>query len=355
MGGGVSVEVLGEQDSIANPSGGKVIMSASLDEIPGVDYVAFSNELSQIMKSPPPFTDLVLKTKEYNEIDGNPDDFKFKVVLDGAKMKSYGFGDGEDVVAVNRRVTLNRKERKMECWEYMKKGDPATMTSFSVTNFLKDPFRIEGYLVVYPGHPDAAEDTPKEGKHFANEVAVGIWKGMFIDPICTTISRTKVKCTADQPASDGSGKLVIVSDRVDEYVTVDALTTGLLPFLKAFFEKMSSEDNPVDIKQDTENDIMVTANMPSPTGGKSSMVSTGSFNPETLEYKEEVTLSGTLARTRYIKIVWPRLESYVIQGASGERVSGGNYARDFTQFLNGLVEHAEQSSSLLSSVGSWFS
>merc|ERR1712196_551655 len=55
---------------------------------------------------------------------------------------------------------------------------------------------------------------------------------MFVDPICTTLSKTKVKCKGDQPSLSGDGSLVVVSDRIDELIgDEDTLKNAVFPFL----------------------------------------------------------------------------------------------------------------------------
>jgi len=360
----VSIDVFPNQDSVVKPDGGKVIMSASMEDTEGVNYLSFVNELIEIMKTPPPMTALVIKEHTTKDIEGNPDEFTVKIVLDGQKMAGYGFGDGTDQVVVNRHVKVCRDERWVDVWEYLNKDQPDLLTSYSRTCFLEDPFRLEAFSV---NHDERTEGT-KEGVRVSDDWAVKIWKDLFIDPICTTIKYTKVKCTADQPSLTGSGDLVIVSDRMDEHVSIDSVTkvliTHAIESVCLFVKDSRNEDGKPDVKESddgTTQEATLTAeweNAPQANGDgavaattKSFLEVNWSFNRTTSQFKAVTSMNGKLIRTQFANIVWPRMESYNVT-AEGERQSGGSSTREFTQFLNGLVAKGASTEGLFSG---WFS
>lgn len=360
----MSVDVLPNQESIVKPGGGNVIMSASLEDTEGVNYVSFVNELIEIMKTPPPMTDLVIKEHTTKDIGGNPEEFTVKIVLDGQKMAGYGFGDGIDQVVVNRHVKVCREERWVDVWEYLNKDQPELLTSYSRTCFLEDPFRLEAFSV---NHNERTGGT-KEGVRFADDLAVKIWKDFFIDPICTTIKFQKVKCTADQPSLTGNGDLVVVSDRIDEHVSIESVIKVLIPHVIentcSVVKDSRSEDGKPDVKESddgTTQEATLTAEWDNPpqvngdgeaaTTTKSFLEVNWSFNRTTSQFKVVTSMNGKLMRTQFATIVWPRMESYLVT-AEGERRSGGSYTRDFSSFVNGLVAKGASQEGLFSG---WFS
>jgi len=360
----VSIDVLPEQESVVKPGGGNVIMSASMQDTEGVNYLSFVNELIEIMKTPPPMTELVVKEHTTKDIEGNPDVFTVRITLDGQKMAGYGFGDGTDKIVVNRYVKVCRGERWVDVWEYLNNDQPDLLTSFSRTNFLEDPFRLEAFSVNH----DERNGGTKDGVRCSDETAVRIWKDFFIDPICTTIKFQKVKCTPDQPSLTGSGDLVVVSDRMDEHVSIDSVTKVLISHVIentcSVVKDSRSEDGKPDVKESddgTTQEATLTAEWVNPPQvnadgeaaptTKSFMEVNWSFNRTTSQFKAVTSMNGKLVRTQFATIVWPRMESYMLT-AEGERRSGGSYTRDFTSFLNGLVAKGASQEGLFSG---WFS
>jgi len=352
MGGGVSIDFEAEQDSVAEPGSGKVILSGSIEE--HCSYEAFLNELITLLSSCPPQADAVVKQRIYKEkVEGNPDEFSIKIVLDGALLQSYGFGDGDDSIAVNRDVKVDRAKRQLECWERGDKERPDRVSGHSMTRFLENPLRVEAYMDRFED-PESTESV----KGFGDD-EVNIWKYGFVDPICTILANTKVKCLADQPSKSCSGELVIMSAPMDEFVSCSALVSAMMPCIKENAEVMSGGAENVDIKENDDgsmHEMVIKGSIDLGDKGKKPTLTTCRFDKESMAYEEITEFDDKIAQKRFIRFfAEPHVtaECY-IENLKGERVHGKTAARDFQVFLNGVVTKAESSGGLFSAISSMF-
>jgi hypothetical protein len=343
MGGKISVTVEAEQDSISQPgSGRKVVLSEPLDqwEDKGVNYTSFLNELAQELSTAAPVVEPVVKEKVYKQVvEGNPDEFTFKVLLDGAKLSSWGVGDGTDTLVINRHVKINRAERKFEELGYLDPKDPAKLCYHAIGVFLENPFRVEAYQIKY--WPEAEGGTPS-GSRKADEAVAQLFVTVC-SSIVTRVVSSKIKCDSDVDSKTGNGSKVMLTNRIDEYVTMDKFKENMIevaillakevPYLKSeYFQK--SDDG-------MAATVTVTAGL---QDKDLTTVTKMTYDQSENEFTNESIVNGEVIMVSKMRIVWPQVEAYYI--INGERSSGGSSTRMFTFFVNQVVAKCESESSL---------
>jgi len=227
MGSGPSVEVQVEVDSISEP-GTKCCQTASLAEY---SYNTLVDELLDISRYPvDPMKEAVLKSCDV-QVHG-PDEFTVKVVLDGKKLDSYGYGkgDGTDRVDNWTRIVCNREKRCIDSYAivifpgmWIDEVDPKKQWIHSRTTFLEDPLRIEFYIDVLEG--------PEAGKRLANDMAKGSMMAYLYGALSNMQAR-KVKCRPDQDSIRDKGQKSVVSEPMDDHTDYDTFFTNWVDGMK---------------------------------------------------------------------------------------------------------------------------
>lgn len=213
MGTGPSVHA--DVDSPTMP-GMKSCVSDPLDEYCD-DIDAFFDELLAMMKEPVSLGEVaVLKKVELNE--QGSEECTVRVVLDGEKLLSYGFGssaspDGEDVTRIWQRLMWSRDKRYIEAQNY----DPAdgiTEHDRWRINLLSDPFRLEVVIL-------------KDFAGVGTKVVAWIMEEAWIKPILSIIKGRRVKIKRNVSSPFGGG-MSAVSEPLDRHIDFDALFEAVL-------------------------------------------------------------------------------------------------------------------------------
>mmetsp|Transcript_47979 Transcript_47979/g.126687 ORF Transcript_47979/g.126687 Transcript_47979/m.126687 type:complete len:334 (+) Transcript_47979:109-1110(+) len=213
MGSGSSVNLTPDADSVIEP-GTKVVMSEPLE----VDFgLLFDEYMDQLRYPVEPIKEYVLK--ECSVEEHGPDDFTVKVVLDGKKLDSYGYGrgDGVDNIDLWTRVTGDRAKR--EIWSrpivappgcYVDEVDtfkcPSTGAKTSFTS--ETPLRVEFWIEM------------AGGARLDQDIA----KGILLPPLggaMQGLGKQLVKVKPDMDATRGGGLKSVISDPFDELSTFD--------------------------------------------------------------------------------------------------------------------------------------
>lgn len=250
MGSGPSVELTPNADSELEP-GEKCVLSASLEEY---EYDVLVSEVMECMKYPiGPYKEPVLKAVEVEE--HGADDFTVKVILDGNKLDSFGYGkgDGTDRVDLWVRVTANREKRTLESHiivgepgAWINEVDPAQkVVAISKTLFNTDPLRLEFHIL--------ATET---GTRYAGDRAKAAIAGCLNTALGNLASR-KVKIFGDQPSLTNPDLKSCVSEPIDEHSDYDTFFTYLVEAIKAPPGPGSVETNEV-----SDSEFHVVRTMP---------------------------------------------------------------------------------------------
>jgi len=228
MGGGPSLPVLPDQDSIANP-GTKVVLSDDLSSV--TDFSTFFESLVEQLQNPlNPMLEFAVKSKEITE-HGSPDEFTIKIILDSQKLSAVGVGKSEnpDPMAVWQRVTVDRAAGKfvvrvlfLPSEAPSESEDKPLLTYYTTVN--RDPFRIESY----------SESLDGDG-NIVRACDEGTCKGLQFtcNPVYVLLQDQKVKVKADMPSRSDPSKTAVLSDPLDAETSMDYI-------VDKFWEVMAS-------------------------------------------------------------------------------------------------------------------
>jgi len=236
MGTSHSVELIPEQDSPSAP-GCKSVLTGSFDDLdPPVSAEAFLNELIEYLRWPvDPTTEAVLKS--CTVVENGTDDFTVKILVDGVKLDSYGYGkgDGTDRVRSWKRVKVDRAAMKVTTEDYVPEpalgawADEASDKEVIATahiQLLKDPTRGEFWVV------------DKEGnRHSGDGLAQGLyfWTDRVIGQLHAE-AKAKVKA-AQGKGMKHPGEDSIVTEPLDEHVDYDSFFDKMVTVIKEKLEK----------------------------------------------------------------------------------------------------------------------
>lgn len=251
MGAKPSVQMTADTDSVLEP-GTKVVMSEGLE----VDFDLLMDEYLEQHRYPiDSMKEYVLKSCDIEE--HGKDDFTVKVILDGKKLDSYGYGrgDGIDRIDLWTRVTADRTKR--ELWSrpivpppgaWADEVDQVTAGGGACSRFTtEEPMRCEFHIVL----PDGS----------AYEQAIDVVQPILGAAIME-VSKKKVKVKSDQDSIKASGEKSVVSEPMDEFTTYDEFWDKFIEVLKAGDAAVSPELVEV---SDSEFHTVVTDTITDPT------------------------------------------------------------------------------------------
>jgi len=215
MGSGPSL-ALSQADSPTEPGKPSIIS----EEIPHPFDAFWEEGVALLRENLDPQVIPVIKEVTVEEV--SPDEFTTKVLLDGAKLNSYGLGNpadpNSDRVYSLMRNTVKKKECliKNEIYAPHWVGEAATLQITAYAHFLQDPCRME-YWWIMPDGTRQADDTVQAGLQ------------NYVNTVMAELVEKKVPCKFDK------GKKCVISDAIDEsIVTYDNLFDGLVDTMKEF-------------------------------------------------------------------------------------------------------------------------
>lgn len=235
MGASHSVELMAEQES--TQPGMMSIISGPLDALdPPISREEAYEETIALLKYPmDPITEGLKKDLQVTQQDANT--FVMKLILDGKKLDSFGYGkgDGTDRVRFWKKVTCNRDkfsitvqdyvpERELGAWVTEAKEEVKASCEI---NFLQDPPQIEFCV-------------DQEGKRWADpETRDGLysWTDNILGGL-HAFKTAKVKVIPDQPSIKEKGLKSMVSEPMDEHVSYENFFPQMVKFTKDFLGKV---------------------------------------------------------------------------------------------------------------------
>lgn len=237
MGVSHSVELLEDQDSPTEP-GKKSIISASVDDLdPPVSGDQLISEYVAWLKKPiDPMTEAILKSCTVT--DDGPDACTVKVVLDGIKLDSYGYGkgDGTDRVRSWKKVVVDKAAGKVVTSDYVSEPalgawlDEATdkeVLATSTFQVLKDPTRIEFSVVT--------KDGERLSGAFLRDALYAL-TDRLIGEIHDQV-KAKVKVTCGK-AIKTAGEDSVISQPLDEHADYESYFDKMVAVLREKLEKI---------------------------------------------------------------------------------------------------------------------
>ncbi|CAK9082140.1 unnamed protein product [Durusdinium trenchii] len=203
------------------------IISGPLDALdpPISRKEAFDETMAMLRYPLDPISEGLLKELVLKDLDENT--FLLKVILDGKKLDSvgYGKGDGTDRVRYWKKVTVNPAAMSISVVDYVNDGEMGAwitdakeeVVSTCSVNFLEDPVQIEFCL-------------DKDGERLASpEHRDGMYP--WTDAIVANImsfKNAKVKVRPDAPSIKEKGLKSLVSEPMDEHVSYESFFAQLV-------------------------------------------------------------------------------------------------------------------------------
>lgn len=236
MGSGHSLP-LSKTNSLANP-GKESVVSDVID----CEYNAFLDEIMTNLKYPvPPHLEAVLKEVKLEE--PGPDEFEVQVILDPAKLQTYGFQNKEkpDLARVHyhNKVKLDRTARYIETINYKAywMGEALELQMNTRADFTKDPFQIDYFWTMPDGTRTADDMTLRALQPLVNQCM-------------SSLADRKVVMTVD------TSKKVFSCDPIDESITTYE------PFFDALIATMRSPLGGATVEDVMENKFKIVSNIP---------------------------------------------------------------------------------------------
>jgi len=217
MGNSHGVPLLADQPSPTEKESLSII-SGSFDDItPPVSGQAFLDECFSVLKRPVDnWAELVVKDCIVTE--HGPDEYEVKVLMDGAKLKSYGFGGAREDVCdrvIWKRVKVDRATQTLVTRDLSPNGrmgewaDKVTGNEVFATCHMKvvnEPTRLEIWVI------------DKDGKRFSDMLKpMHYWVDRILNNI-NAVATAAVKVKSGLSIRD-SGEVSVVSDPIDEHVS----------------------------------------------------------------------------------------------------------------------------------------
>eukprot|EP00429_Kryptoperidinium_foliaceum_P020571 CAMPEP_0176049428 /NCGR_PEP_ID=MMETSP0120_2-20121206/24561_1 /TAXON_ID=160619 /ORGANISM="Kryptoperidinium foliaceum, Strain CCMP 1326" /LENGTH=341 /DNA_ID=CAMNT_0017382855 /DNA_START=44 /DNA_END=1069 /DNA_ORIENTATION=- len=241
MGVSHSVELFADQDSPTDV-GQKSVMTASLDDLdPPVTAEQFLAEFIDHFKWPiDPAAEAVLKSCTVTE--ASADDFTVKVILDGAKLDSYGYGkgDGTDRMRSWKRVVVDRVSKRITTHDYVPEptlgawvdeaSDKEAVAVFHM-QLLSGPTRAEFWVV------------DKEGTRLSD---AGLAQGVYhlTDRVVGALqaaAKAKVK-VAPGKSIRNQGEDSVLTQPMEEHVDYDSFFDKMTTVMKEKMEKLPNAE-----------------------------------------------------------------------------------------------------------------
>ncbi|CAK9081053.1 unnamed protein product [Durusdinium trenchii] len=276
-----------------------------------------------------PISEGLLKELVLKDLDENT--FLLKVILDGKKLDSvgYGKGDGTDRVRYWKKVTVNPAAMSISVVDYVNDGEMGAwitdakeeVVSTCSVNFLEDPVQIEFCL-------------DKDGERLASpEHRDGMYP--WTDAIVANImsfKNAKVKVRPDAPSIKEKGLKSLVSEPMDEHVSYESFFAQLVTSSR---EALSSV--PGNVMEESAGEMRFTNTS---EGGE---VSTNvvKFNESTGEFVVTFSSQGKV-RSELHRVV--HRSPLVMEGwdidADGNRLSGMAKAKEVQKNINNMIDKA---------------
>mmetsp|Transcript_116965 Transcript_116965/g.364139 ORF Transcript_116965/g.364139 Transcript_116965/m.364139 type:complete len:330 (+) Transcript_116965:68-1057(+) len=317
-------------DSESAVDGKKCVLSSELEDC---SYDDFIEGIRDILKRPvPPFQEPAVKAVEVTEQDENT--YTAKVILDGAKLEGFGYGDGtgKDKVSNWMKVTFKPAEGILMTETYVNPANPKLPTVeeattdkvylTSMSRVLKDPLRMEYWWELENGERMYGQEQADHVKPYMDgTIALAKKKKVSFAPDCDSLA---------EPGSKSA-----ISTPIDDFITVDGLWAQLLDFANIY------KDLEIIEISDTEIAVTGPGGVEPPTGVKA------------VQWDKE---KGTLVTTTKIAgkvqgvlnlVVHQeplRVEAWRVE-ASGERVSSKMYAKQSAYWLDEVIQRHEKASS----------
>lgn len=331
MGSGHSIELIADADSLAEP-GTRVVMTASLDDIdPPIGGQQFFEEMLAISRTVDPIAENVLKEIQVKE--ESPTKVTIKVILDGKKLDSYGYGkgDGTDRVRVWKKFDIDMGSLSAVVLDYVMEPlqgawiDECSDKEVVLTTYLKvikDPTRVEVYSIL----PDGTRLS-------GTELQQGLWP--IFDAIVGSIqleARAKVKMTPNAPSIKEKGKVSAVSEPMDEHVYYDAFFDSFLAVMK---EDMQSVQGTT--FEEGDGEIMVVQ----PISEGETVKQRIQFNQESGEINIAFIKDGKIMRQQHHVIQQSPLvmEAWNV-GPDGDRTAGPSATKMLQKQVNRAIDKA---------------
>lgn len=318
MGSGYSIEP--DQDSVTNP-GEKVVLTTELE---GCKYEDLIDGTFDYLKLPSPHVEPVLKNVEVK--DESESGYTVKVILDGAKLDQFGFGNGKGTDRVNGwlKVEVDRAAGMIHTQSYVPMGgqfidEASDAKAFfeSFTKVLKDPVRIEYYMVV-------------DGARMAGPAQAALLK-TFVDPIVEMSKTRKVRFLPDQDSIAEPGKKSVISEPMDEHISYDTLWTSITDWKSGFEGK--------EITEVSENEVFASGE-----GGvePADGATTVTFDKEKGTINRTRTIAGKVQETSYTVVHQDplRMEVWVEAGEEKTRLAGRHIAMYTTVVVEQVISKA---------------
>mmetsp|Transcript_24940 Transcript_24940/g.57992 ORF Transcript_24940/g.57992 Transcript_24940/m.57992 type:complete len:336 (+) Transcript_24940:100-1107(+) len=331
MGNAPAVEVHANADSPSMP-GKCSVLTDSLDEY--CDYNSFVDELLPLLKEPLyPLESYVLKSHEIKPLDG--ESFTVKIIHDGVKLKTYGFGkyvkEGQDFLRLWQTVRCDRAKREIIAEEYDDQGD---VQAICCTRFLDNPLRVEFWC-----------DMPN-GQRKCDEQLASIVKSFYVIPVLKSLMKRKVVVNLGVESPGGNGKSAI-SGPLDDYLDFDGCFDAVLEVLRESVD--GKADGTVTDLSDNEFEMKVTA--PSLGEGDTDQEPSGTQLTQLIRYDRTTgeiinvaSMGGQLLYTSWITIHERPLRIEHWTEVDGKRICGRQEGTVLQNFVDSVVAKSDGTS-----------